>query len=342
MIRTFLLPSLLTVLVFTACFFSAGTLANAAGYTVAPLVLNFDLEKREIVSQNITLTNNSSRMIRLYATVNNVATNGDGVVESFVQKVEADRTNTATTWVEISRQRIEIKPGEKKEVPFTIRMNPETAPGDYNVFVGFAEGSNRPQAEALVRQGQAPGTILHIAVDQEQNQFLRLEQFGVDKFVTGSDVEPLTFTLANPGRVDVVPAGEVIFYDNNGIEVQALPLNAQGQPVPAEGEAQYSMEVPDELRLGKYKAFLSVEYGDNLTASVHDTAFFYILPIKQVIIIFLVILVFAVLIALYVHRRYDVGDDDDGAESVAMYVREGKSADLHHDIDLTRKNETYN
>jgi len=240
----------------------------------------------------------------------------------------------------VSRKRIELAPGEVREVPFTVRMNPTTVPGDYNAFIGFAEASNKEIAKQKVSAGESPGTIVHISVDQTQNQFLRLDKFAVDKFVTESDGETMSFVLANPGGVAVVPGGEIIFYDNNGNEVEALPVNTEKKAVPADGKETFLMDVPEALSLGKYKAFLSVEYGEHLTASVHDTAFFYILPLKQVIIIFITVLFLAVLIALFVHRRYDVGGDDgDGAEYVSLYVKEGKSDDQHHDIDLSKKDE---
>ncbi|MFT7506896.1 MAG: hypothetical protein ACI92I_000032 [Acidimicrobiales bacterium] len=321
------------------CFVGTTTSVFAANHLVTPLVLNFNLEKRDIITEYITLTNTSERMVRVYASVNNVAMEG-GVVESFEQKVVADKGTTATTWIEISRQRMELKPGEVREVPFTIRMNPLTEPGDYNVFIGFAEGSNRPNAASKVAQGLAPGTIVHISVDQTQDQFLRLEKFDVDRFVTATDGETMLFTLTNPGGVDIIPSGEVIFYNNKGVEVDSLPVNVQQSKVPADGEASFSMDVPDALTLGKYKAFLSVEYGEHLTASVHDTAFFYIMPLKQLIIIFFIILVLTILIALYAHRRYDGGGDvGDGSENVAMYVREGTSDNQDHDLDLSKNDE---
>ncbi len=321
-----------------ALFYTLSTNAFAATHLVSPLAINLDLEKRDIVSETITLINNSQRVVRVYASVNTVAEDGEGIVESFVQKVEADRTNTPTTWIEISRKRIELKPGEKREVPFTVRMNPNTQAGDYNVFIGFAEGSNRQKAEKKVREGDAPGTIVHISVDQVQNQFLRLENFVVDKFVSEADTDTLSFTLSNPGRGDVVPRGEVIFYDNNGAEIGALPINTDDQLVPGDGKTDFTMEVPEELSIGKYKAFLSVEYGENLTASVHDTAFFYVLPWKLLLLIFVIILILAILIALYVHRRYDtVEETSDGSGTVAMYIKDGTSENQHHDIDLTKK-----
>jgi hypothetical protein len=235
----------LVAIIAIVCFVGTITSVLAANHLVTPLVLNFDLEKRDIITEYITIINTSERLVLLYASVNNVTTDGNGVVESFKQKVESDWTSTATTWIEISRKRIELAPGESLEVPFTIRMNPNMAPGDYDVFIGFAEASNRPDAEKAVASGNVPGTIIHIAVDQTQNQSLRLERFSVDKFVTTTDGETVPFTLTNPGGVDTTPSGEVIFYDNTGVEIEALPINVQQNKVPADGEALFSMDVPD-------------------------------------------------------------------------------------------------
>lgn len=329
--------SKITTLILSCLLFATSfSVAFASDYLVTPLAINLDVNKRDIISESITLINNDSHLVRLYASVNEVSTNGEGVVESFQSPSSADRTNTPTTWVEISRQRIELKPGETREIPFTIRMNPNTVPGDYSVYIGFAEASNAPQANAKVMEGKVPGTLLGLSIDKDQNIFLRLEKYVVDRFVTGEQGGSLSYTLSNPGRVDTVPKGEVIFYDNNGDEVAAVPLNMENKVVSADSAASFTADIPSDLGLGKYKAFLSVEYGEHLTASVHDTAFFYILPLKQLIAIFIILMIFATFIALYVHRRYDVSDEQFSYESVPMFIRDGRSEDQHHDIDLKK------
>ncbi len=317
--------------------------AFANTHTVTPLVMNFNLEKRDIVDETITLTNNSQRVVRVYASVNNVAMDGNGVIESFVQKSVADRTNTATTWIEISRQRIELQPGEVREVPFTIRMNPQTQPGTYNVFIGFAEGSNRPKAEAKVAQGNAPGTILTISVDQTQNQFLRLERFTVDTFITNREEGTFSYTVSNPSTVPVTPEGEIIFYDTSGQEVASQKLNTKKESIPAGEEKVFTYNVPSEtLSIGKYKAFLSVEYGEFLTDSIQDTDYFYVLPLRTLILIFLLVLLVSILLALFVYFRMKPDGDLDahGAEMVPLFIKDGTSPEQHHDIDLSKKNET--
>lgn len=312
---------------------------HAANYSVSPLLIDHELKKRDIKQEIITLTNKEDRVIRVFPTVNEVSVNEGGTVKGFIEpSMLADRANSITSWLEIGRGRIELQPGETKEVTLTIRVNPEVQAGEYHAFVGFPEGSNRPEAEAKVANGQAPGTVVRIGVDKVQNQFLRLEKFAVDRFVKDPHEGDVTFTLVNPGEDPVVPSGEIIFYNNRGNEVGSVKINTETTTIEAGKEAAFTSKVPDVLKMGKYKAFLSVEYGDHQTASLNDTAFFYVLPLWQILIIFVVVLAVALFLALYVHKRYDGRSDDDGTSDVAMYLRESRSESKEHDIDLSKKN----
>jgi len=322
---------------FLLCVFLVPLWANA--YTVTPLVIDKELQKRDTITETITLTNTGGSVVRIYPTVNEISVDAGGALVSFVPPTMLDdRTTSITAWLEIGRGRIELMPGESKQVPLTIRIHPEVGAGEYHAFIGFPRASNRPEAEKMVQQGGVPGTFVRIGVDKVQNQFLRLERFSVERFVQDSSEGGVSYTLNNPGKDAVNPGGEIIFYDNNGYEVTALPINVEN--VVIEGGQAYSFksDVPKELGFGKYKAFLSVEYGEHQTASLHDTAFFYVLPVKWLIIIFVIVLLCAIVLALYFHRKFDVDEDDDGGgDEVALFVRQGRSEALDHDIDLSQK-----
>lgn len=313
--------------------------AAGSNYSVSPLILDYDLEKRSIEKETITITNMDNRVIRIYPTVNEVSVQEGGAVEGFVTPAMTDRTNTPTSWIEITRARIELQPGESKEIPLTIRVNPNVQSGEYHVFIGFPEASNKPEAQKKVQEGRSPGTAVRISVDEVQSQFLRLERFVVDRFITGPKESTVQYTLHNPGEDPVTPAGEIIFYDNRGNEKGAIPVNSDGRTIEPGKSSEFLTTVPEELSIGKYKAFLSAEFGEHLTASVHDTAFFYVMPLSKLLMIFGAILFVAILLALYVHRKFDMAPDDDGTDAVPMFLRSERSQPLDHDIDLKSKKE---
>jgi hypothetical protein len=311
----------------------------AASYSVTPLIIDKELEKRDIIEEVITLTNRDSRMVRIYPSVNEISVDEGGSIQTFIEpSMIDDRTTSITSWLEIGRGRIELQPGESKKVTLTIKVNPEVAAGEYHAFVGFGEGSNRPEAERQVLDGNAPGTVVRIGVDKVQNQFLRLEQFSVERFVKDPSEGNIEFRLQNPGDDPVVPKGEIIFYDNNGSEVGSVPVNKEGAVIEPDADMSFTQQVPADMKMGKYKAFLSVEYGEHQLASLNDTAFFYMLPLMPVVIIFVIILLVAIALALFIHKKYDLaGTEVDEADEVALYVREGRSESKDHDIDLSNK-----
>ncbi len=314
--------------------------ANAATYSVSPLLIDLDLEKRDIIYKEITITNKDSRQVRIFPSVNEVNLDANGAIEAFVQpSMEEDRSTAITTWIQVPRKRIEIKPGESVTVPVEIKVHPDVKAGDYHAIIGFGNGSNQPEAHEKVMNGTAPATVVSITVDEVQNQFLRLSSFNVKRFVSDDPTNAIAYSLENPGDDPVVPGGEIIFYNNNGNEVATTPVNPEQLTVEPGKTVDLVAGVPDELGLGKYKAFLSVEFGEHLTASVHDTAFFYVMPLKQLLMIFGAVLALALIIALYVHRRYaGVDEYDDHIVDVPMFIRSERSEGKDHDIDLSKKN----
>ncbi len=249
--------------------------ALGANYTVAPLIIDLDLEKRDILTKTITITNNENRVIRLYPTVNEITVDDGGTLMDFVEpSMIDDKASSITSWLEIGRGRIELAPGESHEIDLVIKLHPETGAGEYHAMVSFPDGSNRPTAEAKVRAGQVPSTIVRIGVEQEQNQFLRLVRFSVERFIKAATEGDIAYVLHNPWKTPVVPTGEVIIYDTSGTEVASIDLNEEGTAIDPDTESSFVSKIPEGLGMGKYKAFLSVEYGEHQKASVHDTAFF--------------------------------------------------------------------
>lgn len=330
-------PVIISVIVFFSIFV-ADTI-HAASYGVAPLVIDKELEGRDMFTETITLTNTEDSPVRIFATVNEVQTEDGGTITQFIEpSMIADRSSAITSWIEITRSRIELGPKEKKDITLSVRVNPQAPAGEYHAFIGFPSGSNRIEAERAVYNGSVPGTVLRVGVDRKQSQFLRLERFTADRFVRHSGTEKITFTLKNPGDDAVVPQGEIIFYNNKGDELDAVPVLTTGESIAGGEEKTFVHEVPASLKLGKYKAYLRVEYGTDQKTSLNDTVFFYVIPLKQLIIIFATIVLITTVLSVIVFLRSRTEEEiDDGVRDVNVYLRSSVSAPRDHDIDLTSK-----
>lgn len=310
----------------------------AGNYTVSPIIIDHSLEKREMISETIVIKNNDSRVLRFYATVNAIELDDGGAIESFVPPSMADNSETVTSWIEITRARIQLDPGETREIPVKIHVNPQAKSGQYHAFIGFGTGSKRFEAEQQVVNGDARGVIVRIGLDEEVQEFLKLDRFTVERFVTDLSAKVISYTIQNPSAVPVTPRGEIILYDSRGRENGAIEVNADGQAIPPKEELTFETTVPDTGSFGRHKAYLSVDYGENLVASLNDTQFFYVVPIKQLIIIFAVVLLMATITTVVLHRRFGGAKDDfddELGEDVRLYVRDGTSVEKsEHDLDL--------
>ncbi len=314
----------------------APTAFAGVSYTVAPLVIDEEVEVRDIIEKTITLTNTGDTPVTIYPTVNNIALTDGGTIQEFIPQVMSDQTTSLAAWIEISRAGIDLFAGQKKTITLRLRINPGAKPGEYHALVGFPYGGNRDEAERMLHRGDSAGTIVTVSLVDKKTTLLKLSRFLVDRFVTGKNNTAASYTVRNPGDEPLVPDGEIIFYDSTGKEVGAIPVNEEGIEIPSGGEHTFVGVVPVEGLFGKYKAFLSVEYGKGNSASVQDTTFFYIFPLTTIVIILVVLSIVVIIVSLYVHKRFFDEGIDDGSELLPVHVRDATSDPLHHDIDLRK------
>lgn len=307
----------------------------APKYSVAPLVIDIDAEARDIITRKITVVNTGEQQITVYPTVNNISLSAGGVVQEFLSPSQSDRTQSLSSWIEIKRLGIDIKPGETKEFDFTLRMNPNPVPGTYHAFVGFGYGRNQDEAVRQVEEGQAPGTIVSVTVADKRVEALKLSGFVVKRFITKDNNEGAAFTFKNPGEEALIPRGEIILYDSKGKEVGALPINEEQTSIEPGAEHVFTASLPAQ-GFGKYKAFLSVEYGSKQRASVQDTNFYYVFPTRSIAIILGLVALLVAVCAWYIHRRY-FDDDIDDSDRLTFHIRETKSDAKDHDVVLKQQ-----
>lgn len=306
----------------------------APSTSVVPLVIDTDVEVRDIEEHVITLTNTGSVPVTIYPTVNNISLSEGGSIQEFLTPVESDQKTSLSSWIEISRAGIDLMAGDVKTVTLTLRINPNAVPGEYHALVGFAHGGNRDEAERMVARGDAPATVVSVTVMDDRVTLLKLSRFLIDRFVTDTENKAATYVIKNPGDESLVPYGEVIFYDSRGVEVGATPVNPEKLVIGPGEEKVFESGVPTDGMFGKYKAFLNVEYGVQNIASIQDTTFFYVFPLRTLLIMFGTLIVIVLVLSLYIHRKYFDEVVDDGSELLPVHVRDSESDPLHHDIDL--------
>ena len=309
----------------------------ATGIDVRPFLIDVELSPRESRSQVITLQNDyPTRKAVLYATVNEISVDSIGEIKEFVTPVMTDRTNTVTSWIEITRGRLEVMPGESLEVPLNIRVHPYAEPGEYHVFIGLVEASKRHVAEAVAMAGDANGVIVKIVIADERTDSMRISRFLIDRFVIGEDSKTISVEVENMGDLPSAPSGEIIFYDSRGVEVDNVVLQSNRQIAPGE-TTTIDAAVPLSSTLGRYKANVSLSYGNSQSASLYDTTYFYMMPWNILFMVVGAITVVSLLITLLLRRALTARHDYEDGDEVVMYIKDGHDPQpKDHDIDLKK------
>lgn len=301
---------------------------------VSPMLLDYKAEARSIETDTITITNTSSAKIDIFPTVNNISVGENGGIEAFLSPIESDRTSSLASWLEISRAPLEIMPGASTTISLTLRVNPNPEPGTYHALVSFPSGSNRDEAEAAVQRGGIPGVIVNVTIEDTTTELMSLSKFSVNRFVTTPDNQAVQYFVENTGDMETIPTGDILVYNQRGEEVASIPVNPDRQILQA-GESQtFTAGMPLAGLLGKYKAYLSVQYGSTQRAQLQDTAYFYAIPWKKLAVLFAGLILVAIALALIVHRRYARDEEVDDSDPLPLHIRDSVSQAAHHDIDM--------
>jgi hypothetical protein len=322
--------SLLILCLLTFC-----NTAIAADYSVTPLLIENTVEPRDSFEESVKITNTTNRKIRLFPTVNAITIGDEGEVKSFVPASMSNNATSVTSWIAVTRARVEINPGETIKIPVTFAINPNAVTGEYHAFIGFAEGSKREEAEQLVAEGRAPGVVVRLSLAEKRTEYLRLNRFVIDRFITKSADSTVTYELENSGGLPVTPAGEIIFYDNRGVELKTIAVNPEQKVILPNSRELFQSPLPELGIVGRHKALLNVSYGTIERANLYDTTYFNVVPLLYLALLFGFLLSLALLLAFWYH--WSRPESHDTNEEVAMYVRSGVAGvQKDHDINLKK------
>jgi hypothetical protein len=330
------LLSQLTKCLAIALVFLPGVVASAPVYTVTPPVIELDLEPRDSREETIKVTNTGTEPIKLFPSVHPIVLGPDGSIAEFVSAVMTDRTTAVTSWIEMSRARVELQPGETVKIPVRVTVNPQAKPGEYYAYLGFGAGDKRDEAEAAVMKQLAPGVTLRVALLDIKSEYLRLHQFTTERYTRDSDAIELKYELENVGDSVVIPRGEIILYDVRGREIGSVPVNAEAASISPNERKQFTAVASTTGVYGRHKAFLNIEYGQEQRANLYDTTFFTVIPLEIIIASFVgLLLVTLTLTLLYIYRRRPAVAYETEDGGVPMSIRSGVFSDQHeHDINL--------
>ncbi len=271
--------------------------AQNSSLSVTPVVIDEKAQARDILKESITIKNTTSHVLQVYPSVNDI--NAELGEQGYTRATDSSGlSNSLANWIEISRGVVQLSPGEEKAIPFLVRVNMNAASGAYHAQISLTEGGTRAEADSKPALGVV---MVNVEIKADIKELLQLNTFSTGNiFFSGDDVL-FNYKLQNIGNQELQPKGEVHIYNRQGVEVANVPVNHEGKTISPDQVTELASVWSAANGFGRYKAMLTVDYGSALTATVQDTVFFWVVPWKQMLAMFIVSLAIIVVLALQFH-----------------------------------------
>ena len=252
---------------------------------IAPPVLNLSGNPGETIKSKISLRDVSSDSLLVTGQVNDfVASGEDGTPKILLEDGEPN-PYSLKPWVS-PLPKLLLKPRQVQDLPVTIKIPADAAPGGYYGVVRFT--ASAPELEDTgVSLSASLGALILLKVNGAAKESLTIEEFSINtggKSRTVFETTPLTFIqrLKNTGNIHEQPAGQVTITDMFGKTVAAMNINLPPRNILPQSIRKFEQKLDSSVLgnkklFGKYTATLNVTYGAN-KQTVSSTTTFWVIP----------------------------------------------------------------
>jgi hypothetical protein len=282
---------------------------------IAPPVLNLTVDPGETVTANIKLRSVASGQLYVTSQINDfVAAGEDGTPKILLNEEEREEPNpySIKDWIDPLQEML-LEPRELQDLQVTIRVPGNASPGGYFGVVRFT--AVPPELRGTgVSLSASLGTLMLVRVSGDAKESIEVEEFYASRDgKRGSLFEstPVEFVqrLKNTGNIHLQPRGQVVIKDMFGKNVAGVNINQPPRNVLPASIRKFEQAL-DESQLGtkklfgRYKAELTVTYGDNNDKTVTSELVFWVIPWRLILAV-VVALVVGLIAQRHQLRRYN-------------------------------------
>ena len=303
------------------------TPVSAKALTVVPPRLELEGDPGVTVNSEFKVINESAETQTYYTQVENFEAKDELGNPQFVQTKEG-----LAIWTSVAAT-VSVAPGEKKSIPFTIKIPRNAEPGGYFASI-FVRTTPPPSQGGEVSIGARLGTLVLLRVNGDIQEGVDILEFSTKdkkRFHTSLPIE-LYYRFQNTGADRVRPEGEVIIKNIFGLKAKVLSANrSEGSVLPRSirrfemawingggGQEDPAVQVAartpggffeeakyqwDHFAVGIYTAKLDIAFGEN-NNTASGTFRFFVFPWQLLTIVIGTLLV-GLIILRFLLKRYN-------------------------------------
>ena len=303
---------LFTFVLFGALLLPQSILAAGLSLSVTPTLFEMSAVPLQAWNSTVKVINNNPQDLTVYASVVNFAPQGENGQGKFLP-VFKDFTEgkTLAEWITVSEEPYTIPRESSAAIPLTINVPVDASPGGHYaaIMIGTRPPDSGTSLQVKTSQVVTSLFFVRVAGDVVENGVVRTFR-PTDSFVETSEVD-FEVRFENKGNVHLQPQGEIVITNMWGKERGIVPINHQthfGNVLP-ESIREFNFTWKGEQSvtdIGRYKAVLTLAYGQDVRNFVNQSTFFWVIPIKAVLIVLgslvAIIFLFTWSIRMYVRK----------------------------------------
>jgi hypothetical protein len=279
---------------------------------IAPPVLNLTGDPGQVLKTQISLRDVSSGALLVTGEVNDFTASGEDGTPKIIMDDSEPNPYSLKSWV-APLPKLLLEPRQIENLPVTIRIPADAAPGGYYGVVRFT--ATAPELDGQgVSLSASLGALILLRVNGDIKESMAIEEFSIA--TAGGTVKsmfestPLTFIqrIKNTGNIHEQPTGQVLITDMFGKKVAGVNVNLEQRNVLPQTIRKFEQTLDKSVLgnkklFGKYTATLTLKYGAN-KQTITSTKTFWVIP-YTLIGVGIAVIIGGFLILRFMIRRYN-------------------------------------
>lgn len=286
--------------------------------SVSPTKFDISANPSQTWTSSVRVINANPFPLTVYAEPVNFTSAGDSGVGSLMPILEPiSDGSTLAEWIDVNKQSITIPAEQTVSIPFTVTVPESAAPGGhYAAILIGTQPVNGTADQPQVQTAQVVTSLLFLRVAGEIDERAAIRSFTTERQIYEQADITLQLRLENKGNVHLQPQGDIEIYNMWGQPRGVIPVNRNsqfGDVLPSNGGGDntrtYRFQWTADWSLadmGRHRASVTLAYGEQVRQFVDATTYFWIIPWRVLLLVFLTIGLFLVLtvwaIKLYIRR----------------------------------------
>jgi hypothetical protein len=283
--------------------------------TISPPTMEFVAKRGEAITDVLKLYNETQKELLLTAEVMDFKPLSEKGAPNFLPPAEKNDLSKISNWINVGEKTVNLKPGEKKNILFTINIPENAEPGGHFAGILWTTPSNNKKSVGI---SSKTGTLILVNIAGMAEEKARITEFSTNKKLYNH--LPVNFSLRfeNLGNVYLKPLGEIKIKNIWGGEVASLDINPGLNNALPKSIRQFDVswlknnaldDSPELIKeknnfaIGRYSATVTLNYGENNQPLIAEKSF-WVFP-WRVIGLSLIAVLIALLFFVLGIKRYN-------------------------------------